>query len=129
MAAEAEMQSKSVWLYHKAMKDGSVPALGRELVNDVRGTIFEIFFGKGERGAEAGTPLHPLFTDILKGREKHEDALSKMAEAKVAAKTVAGKSVSPADLVANDNSASEEWAKAPEISPADLKDDTPSQTQ
>ena len=38
--------------YHAVMRDGSVPAIGREAIKDVRSTIMEFFFGKGEKSAE-----------------------------------------------------------------------------
>jgi hypothetical protein len=38
---------------------GELKAIGREMVNDVRGTLLEIFFGKPEHAAESGTPWHP----------------------------------------------------------------------
>ena len=40
--------------YNAAMRDGSIPAIGREAVKDVRNTIHEVFFGRGERGSRAG---------------------------------------------------------------------------
>jgi hypothetical protein len=61
--------------YHHATRDGSVAALGREAIKDVRNTINEVFFGKGERGGEPGAPLNPLFHDIVEDRKSHETAL------------------------------------------------------
>ena len=81
MAAEAEIQeflNKAGELagagYDAAMRDGSLPAMGREAVKDIRNTIHEFFFGRGERGVEPGTPLNPLFHDIVQARESHEAA-------------------------------------------------------
>jgi hypothetical protein len=76
--------------YNAAMRDGSIPAIGREAVKDVRNTIHEFFFGRGERGGEPGTPLNPLFHDIVQARESHESAPESPAVAL---------SPSPADLV------------------------------
>ncbi len=61
--------------YHHATRDGSVAALGREAIKDVRNTINEVFFGRGERGGEPGAPLNPLFHDIVEDRKSHETAL------------------------------------------------------
>ncbi|MDZ4858030.1 MAG: hypothetical protein SGI88_03535 [Candidatus Hydrogenedentes bacterium] len=36
-----------------------VKAMAREAVKDVRNTIHEVFFGKGEGMSEQGTPLNP----------------------------------------------------------------------
>jgi hypothetical protein len=121
MAAEAETQQFFKNLYHNAMKDGTLPAMGREAVNDVRNTFNEVFFGKGERGPEAGTPLHPTFADILDARNEHEAA--------VTPKNAPGNPISPADLVARDTSETQGWGKSTEVSPADLKESPTSQQQ
>jgi hypothetical protein len=60
-------------VYHASTRDGSVPALGREAVKDIRNTMHEMFFGKSERGGEPGTPLNPLFHDIVEARKSHSD--------------------------------------------------------
>ena len=57
--------------YNAAMRDGSIPAIGREMIKDVRNTLNEVFFGHGERGSEPGTPLTPLFHDIVEARKSH----------------------------------------------------------
>jgi hypothetical protein len=118
MAAEAEIQeflNKAGVLaaagYHAAMRDGSIPAMGREAVKDVRNTIHEIFFGRGEGGAEPGTPLNPLYHDIAQARESHEAAPESPA---------ATLSPSPADLSGGDGTATQQQANKPEVSPADL---------
>ena len=61
--------------YHHATRDGSVATLGREAIKDVRNTMNEFFFSKGERGGEPGAPLNPLFHDIVEDRKSHETAL------------------------------------------------------
>jgi hypothetical protein len=78
MAAENEIQgyleqSQAVVsaAYNGLMRDGTVPGLGREAIKDVRNTFNEVFFGKGERGSEPGTPLNPLFHDIVEARKSH----------------------------------------------------------
>ena len=41
-------------VYHGVNRDGTVPAIGREAVADIRNTMNEMFFGKSERGSRAG---------------------------------------------------------------------------
>jgi hypothetical protein len=57
--------------YHRVMRDGTIAAIAREAVKDIRSTIMEIFFGKAERGSEPGTPLTPLFYDQIQSRKSH----------------------------------------------------------
>ena len=97
--------------YNAAMRDGSIPAIGREAVKDVRNTIHEVFFGRGERGAEPGTPLNPLFHDIVQARQEHEAALESPA---------AALPPSPADLTESHAPAAQPQADTPQVSPADL---------
>jgi hypothetical protein len=75
MAAESEVNEQVSRFYHAAMRDGSIAALGRDAVKDVRSTIMEMFFGKPERGGEPGTPLNPLFHDIVQARNYHSSFL------------------------------------------------------
>jgi hypothetical protein len=69
---------------HAATRDGSVPAIAREAVKDVRNTLNEFFFGKGERGGEPGTPYNPLFHDIIEARRSHEAAFSQPSPERLA---------------------------------------------
>jgi hypothetical protein len=71
MATGNDMNEHVSKAYHAFLRDGSVAALGREALKDARNTIMEIFFGKGERGGEPGTPFNPLFYDIVAGRNAH----------------------------------------------------------
>lgn len=71
MAAESELNEQISQAYHAVMRDGTVAAIGREAVKDVRSTLMEVFFGKGERGSEPGTPLNPLFYDMVAARNTH----------------------------------------------------------
>jgi hypothetical protein len=78
MAAEAEIDQyyehavdTMAKVYHEVNRDGTVPAVAREAIKDVRNTIHEIFFGKSERGGESGAPLNPLFADIIEARKEH----------------------------------------------------------
>jgi hypothetical protein len=41
----------------------------REAIKDVRNMFMEVFFGKGERGGEPGTPLNPLYYDLVAARK------------------------------------------------------------
>ena len=50
--------------YHHATRDGSVAALGREAIKDVRNTMNEFFFSKGERGGEPAHRSIPSFTTL-----------------------------------------------------------------
>lgn len=45
-------------------------AIGREAIKDIRGTMMEFFFDKGEKPGEPGTPYNPtmqIVTEDLKG--------------------------------------------------------------
>jgi hypothetical protein len=99
--------------YNAAMRDGSIPSLGREAVKDVRNTIHEFFFGRGEGHGEPGTPLNPLFHDIVQARESHEVTPESPAPALPP---------SPADLT--DGAASQHQATKAGVSPADLVEPT-----
>jgi hypothetical protein len=63
-------------VYHAANRDGSLAALGRDAIKDVRSEIHQVFFGRGERGGEPGAPLNPLFHDIVQDRKEHAAALA-----------------------------------------------------
>ena len=69
MAGEAELNDRLEKLYHEVMSDGTVPAIVREAIKDVRNTFHEVFFGKSERGGESGAPLNPLFHDIIEAQK------------------------------------------------------------
>ncbi len=78
MATEAEMNryyehavDTMAKVYDEVNRDGTVPAIAREAIKDVRNTIHEFFFGKSERGGESGAPLNPLFHDIIEARKSH----------------------------------------------------------
>ncbi len=73
MATENEINEHMEKAYHAAMRDGTVPAIVREAIKDVRNTVHEVFFGKSERGGESGAPLNPLFHDIIEARKSHGD--------------------------------------------------------
>jgi hypothetical protein len=71
MAAESELNNYIGRAYHAFMRDGSVKAVFREAVKDIRNTLMEFFFGKGERGGEPGAPGTPLFHDLIEARKQH----------------------------------------------------------
>lgn len=56
---------------HTATTNSTFTGLIREAIKDGRNAIMEFFFGKGERGGEPGTPLNPLFHDIVAARESY----------------------------------------------------------
>ena len=62
-------------VYHAATRDGTLEGMAREALKDVRSTLFEVFFGRGEHGGEPGAPLNPLYYDIVRGRNEHAAAL------------------------------------------------------
>jgi hypothetical protein len=57
--------------YHAMTRDGTVPALAREAMKDIRAEIHQFFFGRGERSGEPGAPLNPLHSDIAAARNAH----------------------------------------------------------
>ncbi len=111
MAAESELQryldkaqANVAAAYHSVMKDGSVAAIGREGIKDVRNTINEIFFGRSDRGVEPGTPLNPLFSDLAEDRRSHEASLDSLTA-----------SPSPADLVERGAGPEQQRRKGPRL--------------
>ncbi len=58
----------AVW--NTVMKDGTVPAIGREAIKDVRNALHEFFFGHGERFGEPGAPLNLTQGEIAADRRE-----------------------------------------------------------
>jgi hypothetical protein len=52
------------------MRDGTVAAMGREAIKDVRNTLHETYFGQGEHGGEPGAPLNPTQGEIAAARQE-----------------------------------------------------------
>ena len=59
--------NRAVW--HLVMKDGTIAAMGREAIKDVRGTMHETWFGKNEHHGEAGAPLNPTQGEVAAERK------------------------------------------------------------
>jgi hypothetical protein len=59
----------STAMWQIVMKDGTVAAMGREAVKDVRSTLFQVAFGHGEHHGEAGAPLNPTQGEIASDRK------------------------------------------------------------
>jgi hypothetical protein len=78
MAAEADLSHYLSKAYHTLMADPTFPGVVREAVKDIRSTIMEVFFSKPERGSEPGTPLNPLFSDLVQARNHHRSILGSM---------------------------------------------------
>ncbi len=75
MTEPASFSERMNRLYHAAMKDGSLAAVFREAIKDLRSTVMEVFLSSGEHGSEPGTPYNPLFRDLLDAREHHVSQL------------------------------------------------------
>ena len=52
------------------MRDGSIMATLREGIKDIQNKYFDIVFGHNDHSREPGTPLTPLFSDVVKEREQ-----------------------------------------------------------
>ena len=81
MASETEMVEERFFARFEAiiapiMVDGTVAAIGRELVADVRQTFNEVFFGHHEHRSEIGSPLNPLYSDLAEAREFWQEAMT-----------------------------------------------------
>lgn len=78
MAGEAEFQErmfkpageKLAAASQAVTRDGTVPAIAREAIKDVRSTIMEVFFGQAERGHEPGAPLNPTQGEVAASRSE-----------------------------------------------------------
>lgn len=74
MAAEAEMQEqffdRAKAVFAAVMRDGTVAAMGREAIKDVRNTLHETYFGRGEHAGEPGAPLNPTQGEIAAARQE-----------------------------------------------------------
>ena len=54
---------------HAVTTNTTVTGFFREAIKDVRNMFMEVFFGRGERGGEPGTPLNPLYYDLVAARK------------------------------------------------------------
>jgi hypothetical protein len=74
VAAEAEMQSqffdRARAVLAAVMRDGTVAAVCREGIKDVRNTVHETYFGRGENAGEPGAPLNPTQGEIAAARKE-----------------------------------------------------------
>ena len=57
----------AVW--NTVMRDGTIEAIAREAIKDIRNTNHEVFFGQGENFSEPGTPLSPTQGEIAADRK------------------------------------------------------------
>lgn len=98
VAAEAEMQSqffdRAKAVFAAIMRDGTVAAVCREGIKDVRGTLHETYFGRGEHAGEPGAPLNPTQGEIAAARKEDPQLYGPKQEANQA-------TPSPSDI-AND---------------------------
>lgn len=53
---------------HAATRDGTIPAMGREAIKDVRSTLMEVFFSHPDHGREPGAPLNPTQGEVAAER-------------------------------------------------------------
>jgi hypothetical protein len=56
---KAALAKRNEWAAKQPSLTGQLAAMWREGVKDVRQTLNETYFGKGEHMAEAGTPMNP----------------------------------------------------------------------
>lgn len=59
-----------------AMVDGTIAAIGRESVKELRDTFHKVFFGEHERGGEIGAPLNPLYGELAEAKEHWQEAMT-----------------------------------------------------
>lgn len=74
MPAESELNDLVGETFESLQRDHTLGPIAREAVKDIRGTLMKFFFGEGERGAEPGTPLNPLFYDVVAARKSQGTA-------------------------------------------------------
>ena len=53
-----------------ATKDGTLKAMGREAVKDIRSSFMEVFFGQKEGFGEPGAPLNPTQGEVADDRKQ-----------------------------------------------------------
>jgi len=84
---EQLLAKRAEWAEQQPSLSAELKAMGREAIKDIRGTIYESFFGKAEHASELGTPLNPTpqmttqdlgYQSILeayaaRGQEAHEN--------------------------------------------------------
>src|SRR5262249_54527653 len=63
------------------MKDGSLAALGRQLIKDTGDTFHEVAWGNSGHGREPGGPLMPLYMDIADARDQYQQENATMPPA------------------------------------------------
>ena len=89
MAERADNESVMLWAaattanavksvgksFYEDATGGSIAAAGREGVKDVRDTMHQVFFGKGDGIGEPGAPLNPTQGEVASMRAKDEGSV------------------------------------------------------
>lgn len=55
--------------FRAAVADGTIPAIAREAIKDVRSTLHNVLYGQPEGPTEPGTPLSPTQGEIAAARQ------------------------------------------------------------
>jgi hypothetical protein len=122
MAAEAEMQSeffdRAKAVFAAITRDGTVAAMGREAIKDIRNTVHEIYFGRGEHAGEPGAPLNPTQGEIAAARKDDPQLYGPKQEANHA-------QTSPSDIAKDQGGihGPKQEANQPLPSPSDIAKD------
>lgn len=122
MAAEAEMQSqffdRARAVLAAVMRDGTVAAVCREGIKDVRNTVHETYFGRGENAGEPGAPLNPTQGEIAAARKEDPQLYGPKQEASQA-------QASPSDIAKDKGGihGPPQEANQPMPSPSDIAKD------
>jgi hypothetical protein len=68
MSAATYLIATVAAVWNTVTRDGTIEAIGREAIKDIRSTTQEVFFGQGELWSEPGTPLSPTQGEIAADR-------------------------------------------------------------
>jgi hypothetical protein len=66
---ERMLDKRAEWAAKQPSLGSEIRAMGREAVKDIRNSIHEVFFGKGEGLSEPGTPLSPTMQEVTMDRD------------------------------------------------------------
>ena len=68
-AFERMLDKRAEWAAQQPALGAEINAMTREAVKDVRNSIHQVFFGKGEGMGEPGAPLNPTMQEVTADRD------------------------------------------------------------
>jgi hypothetical protein len=75
-AFEKLLDKRAEWAAQQPSLGAEIKAMGREAVKDIRNSVHQVFFSKGEGMGEPGAPMNPTMQEVTQQR----DTLGKFTE-------------------------------------------------